>query len=428
MGGVKAPVRHLCPEKLVWRGVTLNGTVPEDITLTSKGMLLLIKSGYDVGVSMEKIEDRSKQDTVQKLLVAAQVLWMAVQCAARPLYGLPLSLLEIHTMIQVLCATFLYAFWLKVSVPIINHNGHLGPWVTEKLMSKQKPQDVKEPDVVDPEKWDHLLALMIQATFFSQQNVTLTVLPSEEKEGGKPPATASTDLGQNPKATTWIQPSATGANLRPGEALFSSFQYMDRRKRALELTPTDVLRWTQAFKGLRDVCGCCDTPVRFLDIIPSELRDSVSSGGEMTESLRRFRKVVTSLVESMSVLRRESFVFALLVILSILYGGLHLSAWRNPFPTELECVMWRVSCFVMMGMLPVTVGVCMVCSKVVAKLQVSFESYYKVLKAFEVLSLALLMIYGLARVFVIVEAFISLRRQPIGVYWSPDWLQTVPHF
>lgn len=117
MGGVKVPVRHLCPEKLVWHGTTLNQTIPKEVTLTTKGVLLLIKSGYDVGVSKVKIEDRSKQDTVQKLLVATQATWMAAQCAARPLYGLPLSLLEIHTMIHVLCAMFLYAFWLKVSLP-----------------------------------------------------------------------------------------------------------------------------------------------------------------------------------------------------------------------------------------------------------------------------------------------------------------------
>lgn len=113
------PVRHLCAEKIHCHDVTLNITIPKEVTLTSKGVLQLIKAGYDFGVSKEKINDRSKHDTVQKLIVAAQVSWMAVQCAARPLYGLPLSLLEIHTMINVLCAIFLYAFWLKVSILFI---------------------------------------------------------------------------------------------------------------------------------------------------------------------------------------------------------------------------------------------------------------------------------------------------------------------
>jgi len=36
--------------------------------------------------------------------------------------------------------------------------------------------------------------------------------------------------------------------------------------------------------------------------------------------------------------------------------------------------------------------------------------------------------YSLARIFIVVESFIGLRRVPIGVYWTPAWLQMIPHF
>ncbi len=61
------------------------------------------------------IEDRSKADTLQKGLVLLQVTWMALQCIVRKLYGLPLTLLELHTMVHVVCAIAMYAFWLRVS-------------------------------------------------------------------------------------------------------------------------------------------------------------------------------------------------------------------------------------------------------------------------------------------------------------------------
>lgn len=272
---------------------------------------------------------------------------------------------------------------------------------------------------------------MVQATFFTQQNVSMTVLPPERKDNStanpddESLATTVLKPCQSPKPIVWVQPAETGAVLCPQDALLASFQYTDCRGRMLALTPTDVLRWTQAAKGLHDTCGNFNTFIRLLNSISSDLKENLSCGGEMSESLRRFQRVVTSLVESTSVLRHQRSLFTLLVILSFLYGGLHLSAWQNPFPTDLECIIWKMSCFIIGGMLPVIIGVWMVCSRAVRKFQISFEKYTN--KAIGFLSLILITMYGLARLFIMMEAFISLRSQPIGVYWSPDWLQTVPH-
>ncbi|KAK3370431.1 hypothetical protein B0H63DRAFT_486991 [Podospora didyma] len=38
-----------------------------------------------------------------------------------------------------------------------------------------------------------------------------------------------------------------------------------------------------------------------------------------------------------------------------------------------------------------------------------------------------LFFYCLARVFLVIESFISLRAQPIGVFWTPSWLDMIPH-
>ncbi|KAK3936520.1 hypothetical protein QBC46DRAFT_419077 [Diplogelasinospora grovesii] len=62
---------------------------------------------------------------------------MIIQCIARAAHGLPLALLEVHTMVHVVCAGFLYALWLK------------------------KPLDVHEPVLVDPADWMDFLAVLI---------------------------------------------------------------------------------------------------------------------------------------------------------------------------------------------------------------------------------------------------------------------------
>jgi hypothetical protein len=91
--------------------------VKETLYLSSEGILQLAKAGHFVGIPESKIDDRSKANITQKLLIVTQVLWMGIQCVARKVVGLPLTLLEVHTMTHVICALFMYAFWLKVSLP-----------------------------------------------------------------------------------------------------------------------------------------------------------------------------------------------------------------------------------------------------------------------------------------------------------------------
>ncbi len=85
-------------------------------TLSPKGILRLGEVNLKPFiVPRARIEDRSKADTLQKGLVLLQVGWMALQCIVRKLYGLPLTLLELHTMVHVVCAMAMYACWLRVS-------------------------------------------------------------------------------------------------------------------------------------------------------------------------------------------------------------------------------------------------------------------------------------------------------------------------
>lgn len=114
----------------------------------------------------------------------------------------------------------------------------------------------------------------------------------------------------------------------------------------------------------------------------------------------------------------------LALLLSGIYGGVHLTAWRSVFPSFPEEVLWKVSCIYIAAVLPVyfIIGPAMS--------DVAFWSGPETSTAVgmsTVISLVLL-IYGIARVFIIVESFISLRLVPLGVYISPPWVQMFPHF
>lgn len=78
----------------------------------------LAKQNIWIEVSQKTIDDKSKADIFQKILVVIQVLWMVTQCIARSVHDLPLTLLEIHTMVHVACAVFLYICWFRVCLDL----------------------------------------------------------------------------------------------------------------------------------------------------------------------------------------------------------------------------------------------------------------------------------------------------------------------
>jgi len=101
------------------------------------------------------------------------------------------------------------------------------------------------------------------------------------------------------------------------------------------------------------------------------------------------------------------------VILPLIYGGVHLSAWNYAFPSTQECIMWRMSGIGIMAVIP---------------LIALMEIFWMFLDTFPMFPIYyILAFYALCRAFLVVEAFLSLRRAPLGVYAAVPWVQNIPH-
>ena len=151
--------------------------------------------------------------------------------------------------------------------------------------------------------------------------------------------------------------------------------------------------------------------------------------------------------------------FCLLSLAAILipaaYGGIHLSALSEMFPTPLESIFWKASCFTLLGF-----AVLLFLSIAASSISVLVEEWYgsfsykyphlsklvwpSVKKFYKRLALAIgwiliagcacLLLVGAplyvgARVFLVLESFISLRHVPIGVYKTPptNFMSYIPH-
>ncbi|KAF8534975.1 hypothetical protein BDD12DRAFT_718295, partial [Trichophaea hybrida] len=96
--------------------------------VTASGVLHLARKGHFLLIKPETISDKSKADTLAKFLAIFQVSWLVVETCARKANGVPITLLEIHTLVHVFCALVMYGFWLK------------------------KPVGIRDPSIIDQKK------------------------------------------------------------------------------------------------------------------------------------------------------------------------------------------------------------------------------------------------------------------------------------
>jgi hypothetical protein len=79
-------------------------------------------------ITKDDIMDKSKGDTIAKLLVVVQTSWFAIRCAARVAQGLPVTELELTTLGHTAFVAITYFFWwnkpLDVRYPIILQAKH----------------------------------------------------------------------------------------------------------------------------------------------------------------------------------------------------------------------------------------------------------------------------------------------------------------
>jgi len=122
------------------------------------------------------------------------------------------------------------------------------------------------------------------------------------------------------------------------------------------------------------------------------------------------------------------FISLVLAFVSAAYGGLHASAWNHFFPTGHECLIWRISALVVAATGIVLSFICIDPEQVLEWMNfsvpdcVDFVGYIVLLIGF----LALIF-YCCCRMFLVVEAFLSIRELPIDAYKTPAWTQLIPH-
>lgn len=110
---------------------------------------------------------------------------------------------------------------------------------------------------------------------------------------------------------------------------------------------------------------------------------------------------------------------------TIFYGAIHAAAWNSHFPSAAEMWMWRVSS-ILATTFPL-VSMVFFASSLVKDMTPRGLASPPILRSLKPFAVSVLPAYCFGRVYLVVEAFISLRSQPSSAYEMPRWLSLIPH-
>lgn len=484
-------------------------------TITTKGILFLARHGHFLTITEESIRDKSKADTLAKGLVCVQVLWVVGQTIERKAAGYPLTLLEVHTIVHIVCALILYALWIR------------------------KPQDVHDPTLIPLGDFQGALAFMVltspfkshlefylhsgwavceqngdvifkkrerirgsKASWYWFGNLDRSAIPLRSVEEHEPAVQAwsrrvelPADQQQSGQIVTYRKttrqdsggitrdytacnildtytlagdpPPETVFTIYSGQALASGFgpeiygtENLFNDDINADLSATD--RGAKVMLSQKQLAK--------LNMAGAFLR--INLGGDIAVArpipLCNVEKSIRGYQERMLCFREANLKNTLfdyvdesgrgyaapllataMVLIPTAYGGVHLGALSIIFPTPIERLLWKIACYILIcGAAGVggTAGLFLEAYTWHDNFLVA--SFAGVVwwpvdlidnltgKAQDILAWVsiglgnlIALPYVAARLYIVIEAFISLRHVPIGVYQTPDsnFMDYIPH-
>ncbi|KAF2185266.1 hypothetical protein K469DRAFT_708051 [Zopfia rhizophila CBS 207.26] len=125
------------------------------------------------------------------------------------------------------------------------------------------------------------------------------------------------------------------------------------------------------------------------------------------------------------------------ILFVLAFIGIHLIGWNFVFPTPVERILWRIAALALQGLilvylvaLPTAPFICRRLAWLMYGKKVSTAlEFAALLPRWAKLAMAIpvALTYTLARAYIILEGFISLRALPAVLFTSVSWSQFIPH-
>lgn len=418
------------------------------VTLSAHATILLARCGHLPDIDPDYIKDKSKADSLAKVIVLLQATWFLVQAIARLVFHLPVSLLEVNTIGHVLCALVMYLLW----------------W--------NKPREVREPTVLHGDWVKPLCSFMFMSSRISgiqyqsmiRQHPSAWVFPELENltyvapDCPAPPAPGASSSSTEKKtdeindyprsSTTAVQDHARridtadsladhGADsdwggFRP-EIRRQDTAHTLARKRKLGWELNETAAELQA-KRLERHTLCAQA----FQTYPAVREYFTRKGPESAEYVPRLEQFLLPIATNwpgdyLLEPNTKSVVGIVLWFVSIMYGSVHLAAWKEYFPTDAERLIWHMSA----GYIAAS-GVYWCIAHVLFYMWpwladwwgrfVHLKNHWLQYVVYGFLMACAGTLYILTRAYLTIEGLVSLRSVPKSMYETVEWEDYIPHF
>ncbi|KAK7972231.1 hypothetical protein PG988_006365 [Apiospora saccharicola] len=408
------------------------------LTITARGMALLAKCGHLPDVDKQQIDDKSKANDLAKAAVLVQASWMLLQVIGRLGFHLPVTLLEVNTVAHVLCAFAMCIFWwhkpLLPNHPIILYDEELAPLATWMYSSSEISGYVNPNRVKSQTRVKTLLAYLnvysktpeMERICFQTNHTLDAEVDSSASEDTVGPTMS---IGSAPESC--VRAVTAIKEKEKGTAFFERRPRMvDERPPTERTAAVDKTRWALMTQALHTYSGLMHNRIMLTHETDDDHRTCcthVRAEPLMTDHAQNWpsddlMRDVDGLVVGM-----------VLWLANFCYGGIHAAAWNDHFPSVAEKWLWRASA----SYIGFCGGLWVVLNFVVARyprLNEFWELWADGEKTWlESVGLGLVVfVCGLslvlARMYIVLEAFISIRQATAAAYQTPQWTNVFPHF
>jgi hypothetical protein len=380
----------------------------ERLTLTANGVALLAQCGHIPEISLDDIKDKNKANGLTKLVVCIQAGWMLVQVISRAATGLPTTLLEVHVVAHVVCALIMYILWWhkprQVTSPTILKGERLWPlalymYMASRMSGKAPPGRYPKFKIATPEL--EKLAYFEAGDSVDEIGVAIRRLDTS--------SSAIDGLFQLRPAT----PSSNHDREPTSPAPEDETKSEQRRLAAEAVMPYPALRSRFAKQAKETTTQNLVYFIPYVDeLVQPHFLDWPNDG-----LLRRTQSLIMGMV---------------LWGASMAYGAIHVAAWDYFVPSPLERLFGRMSSIWVTFCAGFWLATNMLAHMFlfIDKVWVAYnERKLGWLSTGVITMLCILcgLSYIVSRAYIVVEAFVSIRKVPQGVYQTPAWSQVFPH-
>jgi hypothetical protein len=364
--------------------------------ITDEGIIILARLGLCSPMDMEELSERNNADALAKGIALIQILWFAFQVVGRMIQHSSVTLLEVHTTINVGCAIILFALWFK------------------KPYNLTRPVFLRAPDATD----------IINLFMFYEiaWEIFDKLQANYEAE----------------RANYWKNRAVLAANnvfdYDPPPTCPSFEALTSLVERYASMGSDSVLRtgFDDTRMALEKLASSASHGLRLVELSASHefLTDTTRRWKFLRQGSENF--VIRAVWGGWSTNEGHSWSLDKVMHLAfnVLYGAGHLAAWgSSTFPTNVEMWIWRGAAAFLTS------------TPVWAALWVgwwaAFNSKRRYMYPFRdgsldaitaPIFLTVIWAYALARCYFVVESLASLRLLPRSAYDEVNWSLAIPHF